>query len=200
MARDTRLLGLVLSGKAQHTVIVFKDMKTARGAGNGFALFKSAEEIAGDFRKVTVEDIMEMRNKIVPPKDRWSSTNDIKTRVEGAWQLWADAMDILPVTEEVETVMAKKAEVKAKKATKGAEEPKERKQRANDYEGKTIFAASNYDELPSLREGSTRHEAMASVLAGGKKGIKVDTWLSKGEPCGVSMLTKLIGWGRVEVR
>lgn len=200
------VVALTLSGKKGPLAQVFVSANVARNTANGYAIYKTANEIGMDYRKVTVEDIFDLHNLIVPKNERWASTSVISTRAEAAWALWDAAIKYLPHQEEL--TMAKKAAAAAPaapakgkgKAAAAPAEPKERKERVSEYEGKTLYAPANFAEMPPLREGSSRFEAMAPVLAAGKKGIKFANWKGTTDNCTVSMLTKMVGWNRIEVR
>jgi len=197
------VLAITLSGRKRGTVRVFESEKVAIRTGNGYILFKSPEAMAADYHRFHVEDIFDAYNFIVPEKERWKSTDDIPTRVEGAIALWEAAHKRLPLEKEFD--MARKAtaeetetKVKGAKGKKATANGGGTRQPRHDYSGKTLKLHPDFGDKPSMREDSERSKALAPIVKAGKKGIKFEAWQAGNtELCTVPMLSKLIEMERV---
>ncbi|RPJ08687.1 MAG: hypothetical protein EHM36_05150 [Deltaproteobacteria bacterium] len=170
-------------------VRLFPNERAARNLGNGWLTYRSADDLARDYVRVSVDDIFELHNAIVPPKDRWKKTSDISTRVEGVWQLWDAAFKYLPIQKDPDMPKKKVVEEeevkptkKGKKAAAAApvEEKEKRERRPTPvYDGKKLVAKVTLEES-GRREGSEAYNALAIIVGAGKKGIRYEDYVTKG--------------------
>jgi hypothetical protein len=185
----SEVLGIRLTGKNAPEVVLFATMEDARGFGNSFMLYPSAESIASDIRRMSVEGMFEVYNSLVRSVYKWQSTEEISTRIEAAIAIWNAAIKRLPALQLKEPDMAKKvkeAEEVAEKPTKkgksseaNGENGGGQRGRPSEHAGKRFVAKVGPAEC-GRREGSSRYNAFVIISNAGKTGIKYEDYIAKG--------------------
>jgi len=164
-------------GHAPSRILAFSTRKEAQGAGNGFVLASSADDLSealSSDAKVTLTQMVELYNSVAAAKI--NNFRDRPTAIKRIFSLAEASAKAQPIETKKDTAMTA-TETAPVKAKKNATAASGRKGRTSSFEGKTIKLADGIKGNPR-RQNTHGYNSMAIII--GHPGLTYEQFITMG--------------------